>query len=131
VTQRVVPIGPSHDGLRRGTFEVALEANCNSVVNSLMDVQKYLPSSVFAENYGHFEDPAEVELYERMARETDPAKQRALMREFERYVLDTQAHGMMVTYWNRIVPLRSYVKGWKIGPSHYVNQDLADVWLDR
>ena len=26
---------------------------------------------------------------------------------------------------------RSYVKGWKIGPSHYINQDLADIWLDR
>jgi len=24
-----------------------------------------------------------------------------------------------------------YVRGWKIGPSHYVNQDLANVWLDR
>ena len=26
---------------------------------------------------------------------------------------------------------RSYVKGRKIGPSHYVNQDLATVWLDK
>jgi hypothetical protein len=22
------------------------------------------------------------------------------------------------------------VKGWKIGPSHYVNQGLENVWLD-
>jgi hypothetical protein len=29
------------------------------------------------------------------------------------------------------VPHRSYVKGWKIGPSHYVNQDLATIWLDQ
>jgi hypothetical protein len=27
------------------------------------------------------------------------------------------------------VPLRSYVHGWKIGPSHYLNQDLGTVWL--
>jgi hypothetical protein len=27
------------------------------------------------------------------------------------------------------VPLRSYVHGWKIGPSHYSNQDLATIWL--
>jgi peptide/nickel transport system substrate-binding protein len=27
----------------------------------------------------------------------------------------------------RIVPYRSYVKGWKVSPSHYVNQDLAAV----
>jgi peptide/nickel transport system substrate-binding protein len=29
------------------------------------------------------------------------------------------------------VPHRSSVKGWKIGPSHYLNQDLATVWLDN
>jgi peptide/nickel transport system substrate-binding protein len=29
------------------------------------------------------------------------------------------------------VPHHSYVKGWKISPSHYVNQDLATIWLDR
>jgi peptide/nickel transport system substrate-binding protein len=66
-----------------------------------------------------------------MLRETDGAKQRALMRDFEKRVLDTEAHEMVVTYWHRIVPLRSYVKGWKVGPSHYVNQDLANVWLDK
>jgi peptide/nickel transport system substrate-binding protein len=54
-----------------------------------------------------------------------------MMREFEKRVLDTEAHEMVVTYWHRIVPLRSYVRGWKIGPSHYVNQDLANVWLDN
>ena len=62
---------------------------------------------------------------------TDAAKQRALMRQFEKRVLDTEAHQMMVTYWNRIIPLRSYVKGWKISPSHYINQDLANVWRDK
>jgi hypothetical protein len=23
------------------------------------------------------------------------------------------------------------IKGWKIRPSHYVNQDLATIWLDK
>jgi len=46
-------------------------------------------------------------------------------------VLDTQAHMLMTPWWNRIVPYRSYVKGWKISPSHYVNQDLGNVWLDQ
>jgi peptide/nickel transport system substrate-binding protein len=101
------------------------------VVNPLMDVQKYLPGSVYTENYGRYEDQPELDLYERMVREVDPTKQRALMREFERHVLDTQAHELVITYWNRIVPLRSYVKGWKVSPSHYVNQDLANVWLDQ
>jgi hypothetical protein len=29
------------------------------------------------------------------------------------------------------VPYRSHVKGWKIGPGHFINQDLATIWLDR
>jgi hypothetical protein len=43
----------------------------------------------------------------------------------------TQAYEFPMLWWNRIVPARSYVHGWKIGPSHYVNQDLATIWLDK
>jgi peptide/nickel transport system substrate-binding protein len=97
--------------------------------NPVLDVQRYLPGSVFSGNYAQFEDPDEVALYEKMLHETDPARQRALMREFERYVLDTQAHAMC--YWYRAVPYRSYLRGWKISPSHFINQDLATIWLDK
>jgi peptide/nickel transport system substrate-binding protein len=130
-TQRVVPTGPWFEAMRSGNFDVVVEANCVSMVNPLTDVQKYLPRSVFPENYGNFEDPKEVELFDRMFREPDVARQRALMRQFETHVLDTEAHAFMMTWWYRIVPHRSYVKGWKISPSHYLNQDLANVWLDR
>ena len=58
-------------------------------------------------------------------------KQRALIREFEKYVLETEAHMLMTPWWNRIIPHRAYLKGWKISPSHYLNQDLANVWLDK
>ena len=53
------------------------------------------------------------------------------MRDFEKYVTDTQAHEIWIAYWYRAVPYRSYVKGWKISPSHFINQDLATVWLDK
>jgi peptide/nickel transport system substrate-binding protein len=45
--------------------------------------------------------------------------------------LDTQAHEIVTPWWYRIIAHRSYVKGWKISPSHYLNQDLAMVWLDQ
>ena len=32
------------------------------------------------------------------------------MTEFEKLVMDTQAHATKVIWWNRIVPYRSYVK---------------------
>jgi peptide/nickel transport system substrate-binding protein len=131
VTQRVLPTGPWFEALRNGAFDVGVTGNCQSVVNPLLDVQRYLPSSIYAANYANFEDPQEVELYNKMLRETDFTKQRALMREYEKHVLDTEAHDIFLLWWYRMVPHRSYVKGWKISPSHYVNQDLATVWLDK
>ena len=131
VTQKVVPTGPWFENMRTGNFAVTLEANCQSVVNPPLDVAKYLPHTVFTENYGGYEDEQEIALYNTMLHEPDPAKQRVAMREFEKYVLDTQAHELPLTFWYRIVPYRSYVKGWKISPSHFVNQDLATIWLDK
>ena len=66
-----------------------------------------------------------------MLHETDPARQSEQMREFEKYVLDDEAHMIWVLWWHRIVPYRSYVKGFKIAPTHFINQDLAQIWLDK
>jgi len=131
VTQRVLPTGPFFDALRHGTFDVTVDFNCQSVVNPLMDIGKFLPHSVYAENYGGYDDQKEIELYQALLHETDSTRQRAMIREFETYVLDTQAHMLMTPWWYRVIPYRSYVKGWKVSPSHYGNQDLANVWLGK
>ncbi len=70
-TQRVLPTGPWLQAMRTGDFDVVVEANCNSVVNPVLDTQKYLPREKFAGNYGGYSDPEEVEIYEKMLRETD------------------------------------------------------------
>jgi len=129
-TQKVVPTGPWLDAMRSGDFTVALEANCQNVVNPIADVGRWLPHEVQRENYGYFADPQMVDIYNQMLRETDLKKARVLMRQFETRI-NQQAHQLMVTYWYRIVPMRSYVKGWKISPSHYLNQDLANIWLEK
>ena len=54
------------------------------------------------------------------------------MRAYEKRVFDEEAHNFITLWWYRIISHRSYVKGWKITPSHYLNQDLSVVWiLDR
>jgi peptide/nickel transport system substrate-binding protein len=128
-TQKVVPTGPWFAALRSGDFSVNVGANCHAVVNPVIDVQPYLPSSVYKAQYGYYEDPKEVELYNKVAHETDPQKQHDDMFRFVKYVMDTQAHDAWLLWWYRRVPLRSYVNGWKISPSHYMNQDLATIWL--
>jgi peptide/nickel transport system substrate-binding protein len=131
VTQRVIPTGPFYEALRAGSFDVTVDFNCQGVVNPPLDVGKYLPHTVYTENYGQYEDEKSIELYNKMLHEPDPKKQRAAMREFEKHTLDTMAHEIVTPWWYRIIPHRSYMKGWQISPSHYVNQDLATVWLDQ
>jgi peptide/nickel transport system substrate-binding protein len=130
-TQKVVPTGPWFEAMRTGNFDVVVEANCNGVVNPVMDTQKYLPKTVFIENYGGYDDPEIADIYSKMLHETDLAKQRVLMRAFEKRVIDTEAYEWPMLWWDRVLPARSYMHGWKIGPSHYVNQDLANIWLDK
>jgi peptide/nickel transport system substrate-binding protein len=131
VTQRVLPTGPWFAAMRAGDFDMTVEGNCQNIVNPLADIGKYLPHTVSPSNYGNFEDEPEVKLYDQLLRELDKPKQKTLLRQFEKHVLDDQAHAIYLLWWQRIVPHRSYVKGWKIGPSHYVNQDLGTVWLDK
>jgi peptide/nickel transport system substrate-binding protein len=129
VTQKVVPTGPWFQSMRSGQFSVVHYPICRSVVNPVVDVQPYLPVS--DENYGAYEDEKEMELYNKVLHETDLQKQHALMTEFQKYVTDDQAHAVKIVWWNRIVPYRSYLKGWKISPSHFLNQDLVTIWLDK
>jgi peptide/nickel transport system substrate-binding protein len=131
VTQRVLPTGPFTEAVRRGEFAAFVDGDCQSIVNPLLDGTKYLPHSVSDGNFGFYEDPKEIEIYNKMLRETDFPRQRELMRQFEKHVLDTEAHEIPLLWRYRIVPYRSYVKGFKISPSHYINQDLATIWLDK
>jgi len=131
VTQKVLPSGPWFEAIRTGNFAAVHYPICRATVNPLLDVQPYLPNSVSSENYGYYEDPKEVELYNDMLHESDPEKQHADMFAFEKLVMDTEAHATKIIWWNRIVPARTYVKGWKISPSHFLNQDLSTVWLDK
>ena len=131
VIQRVAPTGPWIESMRSGNFDVTIEGGCGDLVNPLVDTSKYLPHSVNPENYGNYDDPAEIALYDKMLREPDPVQQRTLMRQFEKYVMDDQAHELMTLWWYRIVPYRSYVKGWHISPSHFLGNNLAAVWLDK
>jgi peptide/nickel transport system substrate-binding protein len=131
VTQRMVPTSLWFENMRKGDFEAVVEAPGYGIVNPVVDIQKFLPASLEGENYARYEDKKAVELYEQVLHEGDPVKQRAEMRAFETYMLDTQAHAMWVLWWHRIVPYRAYVKGWKITPTHFINMDMARIWLDK
>lgn len=130
VKQKVLPTGPWRGALRdTKDFQVAIDSNCQSVVNPILDVTKFLGTS--GSNYGQYQDPALETIWQKMFTATDLAEQRKFMRQYEKRVLDTQAHQFITLWWYRINPYRSYVKGWKTSPSHYLNQQLDNIWLDK
>ena len=112
-------------------FQVSLEGYCGQVVNPLADVAWFISKSRAPLNYADYQDRVLDELFDAMNRSQDPAEQRRIMRKFEKRVLDEEAHQLIILWWYRIIPHRSIVRGWKISPNHYTNQDLGNVWLAR
>jgi len=125
----VEPTAPFFATLRNGSFQVSVDFNCQSVVNPVLDVSKFLSEDKAGDNYGHYTDRALDGLHDEIVREPDRTKLAALMHQYEKRVLDEQAHYLMTLWWNRLVPYNTRLHGWKISPSHYINQDLASVWL--
>ncbi len=129
--QHVFPTGPFYAELRKKKdYDVSLDFNCQSVVNPLVDVSKFISDDRAGNNYGSYIDRDVDAAFDKMNRTADPAEQRKYMREMEKLTLDTHANAFITLWWYRIIPHRSYVKGWKISPSHYLNQSLDNVWLD-
>lgn len=130
VTQDVVTTPVWFDRLRQSKdYDVSTDANCQSIVNPIADVSKWLGSA--GSNYAAYTDQPLEDIYQKMLKSGDPAEQRQLMRDMETHAITKEAHMMTTFWWQRISVYRSYVKGWKTSPSHYLNQHLDNVWLDK
>jgi peptide/nickel transport system substrate-binding protein len=127
--QKVVPTGPWYAGIRQTKdFDVTIDPNAQTIVNPTIDASKYMSSA--GNNYSNTTDKKSDDLYFAMLYEADPAKQYEKMRAYEKHVLLDTAQYIPAFWWYRITVQRSYVKGWNVGPSHYVNQELENVWID-
>ena len=128
--QRVQPSGPFYATLRKSSdFDISIDFNCQSVINPIADVSKFLGSA--GNNYGNYKDQVLEDLYDKLLRAGTESEQRSIMRKFETRALSDEAHMGVTLWWYKINPHRSYVKGWNIAPSHYLNQHLDNVWLDK
>ena len=112
-------------------YQVSMDFNCRGVVNPLLDITKFLSNDIVGNQYAEYQDRVLDELHAKIMREIDPVKLKKLIFQFEKRALDEEAHQLITLWWNRIVPHYSHLKGWKISPSHYLNQDLVNVWLAK
>ena len=99
-------------------------------VDPTLQLAKYISRDLSPVNYSSATDRLLDALFVGQAVTSDPRQRAKIVRDFERRAL-TSANAVPILWWNRIIANSSRVKGWSITPSHYLNQDLAGVWLEQ
>jgi peptide/nickel transport system substrate-binding protein len=131
VKQEVIEAAAYFGVIRKGDFEVAMDFQCGYIVEPDLDMYKFTSSDRNPANYGRYKDPVLDALYDKQSAETNVEKRKQLVRQFEKRLLDEEAHYLMTLQWHRIIPHSSKLKGWTVTPSHYLNNTLDTVWLEQ
>src|SRR5439155_6654610 len=94
-----------------------------------LDIYKFQSKEISHANYSRYTDKVLDDLYQKQSRAESADERKKYIREFEKRLLDEEAHCLYTLQWHRIIPHNSRVKGWMITPSHYLNNQLDTVWL--
>jgi peptide/nickel transport system substrate-binding protein len=111
-----------------GNFDVVLDANCYDTDQPDTQLRLYVSNDKSPVNVSQAIDRDLDDLFEKQKRATSDAERAKHIRAFETRAI-TQGYTVPVVWWHRIVAYDQRIKGWKMSPSHYLNQDLASVWL--
>jgi peptide/nickel transport system substrate-binding protein len=114
--------------LKDGAFDAAFDFAGDYFDDPTLQLAKYISRDLSPVNYSGATDRKLDALFVGQAVTSDPRQRAKIVREFERHAL-TEAYAVPILWWNRIIANSAQLKGWAITPSHYLNQDLADVWL--
>ena len=121
VKQEVIEAAAYYTPLRAGDFQVAMDFQCGYIVEPDLDIYKFISTDKNPANYGRYTDRVLDDLYDKQARATSPEERKKLIRQFEKRLLDEEAHYILTLQWHRIIPHSAKVKGWQITPSHHRN----------
>jgi peptide/nickel transport system substrate-binding protein len=116
--------------LRGDELEAGLDFHCDYMDEPNLQLIKYISSDASPINYTGYNNPKADELFEQQARELDIEKRKGLIREMEEIAME-DAYNIPTIWWHRIIVHHDQLKNWHISPSHYLNQDLSEVWLDQ
>jgi peptide/nickel transport system substrate-binding protein len=116
-----------NNSMNEGTFDVALDFQGDSVDEPTYQFARHL-SVDLSSNRGKYTDRELDRLFEQQKEMTDPAERSKVLRAFENRML-TEAYSVPLLWWQRIIVMRSNIRGWGMTPSHLIGQDLETVWL--
>ena len=113
-----------------GDFDVALDFSGDFYDDPTIQLTKFVSHDLSPINYSGSTDRFLDALFIGQALTSDPRQRAKIVRDFERHAL-TEAYTVPLLWWNRIVATSASLKGWAITPSHFIGQDLTDVWLEH
>ena len=111
-------------------FDVAQDFQGDFYDDPTIQLAKYVSQDLSPVDYSGATDRFLDALYIGQAVTTDPRERAKIVHEFERHEL-TEAYTVPLLWWKRIVVTSARLRGWNITPSHFIGQDLADVWIAR
>jgi len=118
------------DRVAAGDFDVAVEFQADFMDDPTAQFSKFLTKKMSPSGYSGHTDSKIDDMYVQQRRTADVAERTKIVREMERYSLQ-QAYSVPLLWWQRIIINNKKVKGWNMTPSHYLDQDLVNVWLDQ
>jgi peptide/nickel transport system substrate-binding protein len=111
-------------------FDIALDFSGDFYDDPTFQLTKYVSHDLSPVNFAGSTDRFLDALFVAQAMTTDPRQRAKMVHDFERHAL-TEAYTVPLLWWNRIVATSSKLRGWSITPSHFLGQDLTEVWIDR
>ncbi|MEE8152345.1 MAG: ABC transporter substrate-binding protein, partial [candidate division NC10 bacterium] len=129
VTHKVEEKGPFFSDRKKGNFQTIMDWSCDFMDEPDLQLYKFLSHGKSGSNYSRYTDKTLDDLYVKQSKAKSKKERRKVVRQFEKRVLDEKVYTFPTLWWYKINPHLAKVKGWKQLPSHYLNQDLRDVWL--
>lgn len=114
--------------MRSGEFDAAIDFGGEWFDDPAIALGRYLSSDVSSYPASRFIDRKVDELHARIDTTFDVAERKKILRELERQVA-TEANLVPFMWLERIVGMHAQVRGFKITPTPWLNQDLAEIWL--
>lgn len=130
VTEEKLGIFDWQSRVEAGNFDAALDFSGDFYDDPTIQLTKYVSHDLSPANNSGSIDRFLDALYIGQAVTSDPQKRAKIVRAFEDHALN-EAYTVPLLWWNRIVVTSSKLRGWYITPSHFIGQDLTDVWLDE
>jgi len=130
VTQEMLSTKDWQSALETGRFTAATDLAADYFDDPTIQLARYVSRDLSPINHSGSTDRFLDALFIGQALSTDVRQRVNIVRDFERHAL-TEAFTVPLLWWNRIIVTAEQFKGWSVSPSHYIGQDLADVWLQE